>query len=406
MSKKLINVLLIEDTTEYADLIQDWLCGEGSDGSFVLNWTHSLEAGLERLATVPVDIILLDLSLPDSTGTNTFAKINEEAEDVPVIVLSAGKSESLALAMMGEGAADYLVKSTCTADALIRAIRYAIIRGNPQGERTSVREHRQNRLIAVLGAKGGVGTTTIAWNLAINLARQTSEKVLVCDLDHDAGLIAYLAGVQQPDHTLPDAVDNISRLDEEFFSKLVTHGPHGVDIVASPMYHGLRRMETEGVSRVISRVRGYYKWTVMDLGRPNVDSLQLASVAEEILLVTSTNLTSLYATQRFVSSLDEMERKRQRLVVNELNDTQRLSKDELGDTFGVGVAAVFPYESRLQKVSGDQRVLGDSGAFQKQMIRLARTLAGLREAKPKRTMGSFFFRQREENGGINGVSKT
>jgi CheY-like chemotaxis protein len=72
MDRKTLSVLLIEDSSDYARLVQPWLCSPGEDIAFVLNWTDSLIAGLARLAQGGIDVVLLDLGLADSDGVGTF----------------------------------------------------------------------------------------------------------------------------------------------------------------------------------------------------------------------------------------------------------------------------------------------------------------------------------------------
>jgi len=81
--KKTLTVLLIEDSPDYAELVQQWLSIR-SDMAFVLNWTDSLLAGLNRLEQGGVDVILLDLGLPDSSGLGTFTRTKLKASGVPL----------------------------------------------------------------------------------------------------------------------------------------------------------------------------------------------------------------------------------------------------------------------------------------------------------------------------------
>jgi Flp pilus assembly CpaE family ATPase len=120
-------------------------------------------------------------------------------------------------------------------------------------------------------------------------------------------------------------------------------------------------------------------------------------MADDVLLVTSTGLTALYETKRFVGSLDAPQRGRFRLVVNEMNSSQGLSPDDLRNTFGLPVSAVLPHDNELQKASLEQRLPADNGAFRKQIVALARNVAGLSELKSKRGVGAFFLRTREES---------
>src|SRR5690349_14858436 len=111
MSKKSITVLLIEDSSEYAEIVQLWLStGEGNGSQFVLNWTDCLEAGLRRLNHGDIDVILLDLGLPDSAGLETYERIRAGSSSAAVVLLSSTDSEGLALELIQRGAQDYLVK--------------------------------------------------------------------------------------------------------------------------------------------------------------------------------------------------------------------------------------------------------------------------------------------------------
>ena len=324
MHHQKINVLLIEDSSEFAELVVDWLAGPESDDGFSVNWKESLNAGIESLKQAPVDVIVLDLSLPDSKGKDTFLKIDRASPGTPVIVLSAAKSEAVALGMIADGAADYLVKSACNAENLARSIRYAIIRPRAKEEKVETNDfgnlskaRDSAKFIGIIGPKGGVGTTTFAWNLAVDLARQTNEKVLVCDFDSDSGLISFLAGTD-PQYTLKDAVaaaDNL--LSETSFERFVFKGPHGVHVLSSPGWHGVAQLEREAAKKLIKEARRFYNWIVADFARPSPNSLAFAQLADDVLLVSSTEMASLYETKRFVDSIKPQNRSRFRLVLNQ-----------------------------------------------------------------------------------------
>jgi DNA-binding response OmpR family regulator len=121
----LLTVLLIDDSAEYTYLVQHWLSGTCADMGFELNCRSTLAAGLGRLESGDVDIILLDLGLPDCHGFETYAQTRACAPGTPIVVLGSSGLDPVALGMIREGASDYLVKSTCSAEMLIRAIRYA-----------------------------------------------------------------------------------------------------------------------------------------------------------------------------------------------------------------------------------------------------------------------------------------
>src|SRR2546428_840596 len=103
-----MRVLLIEDNENYALLVREWLGRTGSDIEF--QWADRLSSGLEILGAGGVDVVLLDLSLPDSFGVDTFDRVNAEAAEVPIVVLSSLEDEAVALLAVQRGAQDYLVK--------------------------------------------------------------------------------------------------------------------------------------------------------------------------------------------------------------------------------------------------------------------------------------------------------
>ncbi len=122
-----IKILLIEDDAEYASLVQA-LLKLMWDTPSILEHADSLSRGLELLAGDDFDIVLLDLTLPDCHGFNTFASVRAAASQVPVIILSGTSDRTLALKAVREGAQDYLVKGQIEGDLLIRSIRYALER--------------------------------------------------------------------------------------------------------------------------------------------------------------------------------------------------------------------------------------------------------------------------------------
>ena len=119
-----IKILLIEDNPGDARLIREMLA-ETETGSFVLEWVPSLFDGLERLNKGEIDLVLLDLGLPDSHGLDTFIKGYAHAPEIPFVLLTGLDDETLALSAVRQGAQDYLVKGATDANGLLRAIRYA-----------------------------------------------------------------------------------------------------------------------------------------------------------------------------------------------------------------------------------------------------------------------------------------
>ena len=120
-------VLLIEDNPGDARLIRE-LLSEEKGGSFRLECVDRLSAGIERLTNGKVDIVLLDLGLPDSQGFDTFVKVHNLVPQVPIVILSGLTDEALAAKSVREGAQDYLIKGHVDSCLLGHSLSYAIER--------------------------------------------------------------------------------------------------------------------------------------------------------------------------------------------------------------------------------------------------------------------------------------
>jgi DNA-binding response OmpR family regulator len=124
MSDQPIKVLLVEDDPEQAHLLREML-NIGQLAPLKVEHADCLSTALKRLAQVDIDVILLDLSLPDSWGCDTFTKVRVQAPDVPIVVLSGLSAENPTVRTVQEGALDYLVKGQVDVNLLMQAIRRA-----------------------------------------------------------------------------------------------------------------------------------------------------------------------------------------------------------------------------------------------------------------------------------------
>lgn len=127
MSEPPVNILLVEDNPADARFIRAML-DESGESAFRIVWTDSLEAAFGKLDQADCDLVILDLSLPDSAGFETFERLHQRAPKLPIVVVSGLSEKQTAIRAVQEGAQDYLVKDQYNSQLLVRSLRYAIER--------------------------------------------------------------------------------------------------------------------------------------------------------------------------------------------------------------------------------------------------------------------------------------
>ncbi len=175
-----ISVLMIDSDPADVGLAQEIF---GSlPGEYHLETAAELTAGLKRLDAGGIDVVLLDLKLPDSWGFGTFEKIAQKAAGIPIIVFSALDDADLALRAVRAGAQDYVVKGRMSPASLMRCVKYAVERYRHIGALLkSAGGKGSAKVVTFLGAKGGVGATTLVLNTAAALA-STGRKTIALEL--------------------------------------------------------------------------------------------------------------------------------------------------------------------------------------------------------------------------------
>ncbi|WP_310422784.1 response regulator, partial [Chamaesiphon sp. VAR_48_metabat_135_sub] len=150
-----LNILLVEDNPGDIRLLQEIL-REVTTTRCQITPVMTLAAAIEQLSIStenipltppPFDIILLDLSLPDSQGIDSFLKLRDRSPNIPIVVLTGLNDETLALLAMQQGAQDYLIKGQVDRNLLLRSIRYAIERERTDTALRQAKNELEQRVI-------------------------------------------------------------------------------------------------------------------------------------------------------------------------------------------------------------------------------------------------------------------
>jgi pilus assembly protein CpaE len=190
-------VVLIEDDPVSIEPIREALARR--EGWCRLQCAGSVPTGIARVKGGGVNLVLLDLSLSRADGDDAlthFHKIHAEAAGVPIVVLCRADEESLALSAVRAGAAGYMIKDRCVTDlerlvqSVVERHRYPVA---VPGTETLI-TRKDGTMITLLGAKGGVGTTTLALNVGSVLARRN--KAIVAELRPSLGTLSQFVRLQ------------------------------------------------------------------------------------------------------------------------------------------------------------------------------------------------------------------
>jgi diguanylate cyclase (GGDEF)-like protein len=209
IGKASISVLSVEDEMAHAKLLEEMLELDKSNNYHLLH-SKSLESALACLKKDLVDIILLDLNLPDSWGYRTFSEIQELALDIPVILMTGISNDEIALKAIQNGAQDFLVKGEVDAKLLFRSIRYAIERHQMQSELRSL--SLRDELTGLYNRRGFL---TLAGQ-HLKLARRTGQEffIVFADID-DLKAINDTYGHAEGDAVLMAAADILKKIIRE-----------------------------------------------------------------------------------------------------------------------------------------------------------------------------------------------
>jgi Flp pilus assembly CpaE family ATPase len=375
LAQPVFRVLLIEDNRGDAELVKDMLA-DAADAKFQVHWAEALLPGLDRMARGDIDLVLLDVSLPDSHGLDGLSAIRIHAPDLPIVLLTGWNNESLALRAVQSGAQDYLVKGTVDGPALARTLQRTIIRQQTQAAASPVDSGKDTTtVLGLLGAKGGVGTTTIACHLGKEIRRQTEGRVLLMDLDGADNLLSFLMSADGS-YTILDAAADVLRLDKDFWAKLVTPCADGVDIIRSggTACREEQRPKPERVRFILRFVRSFYRFIVIDMGRLSPFSVKIAEEVNHLRLVSTCDVFGLHEAKGAVQALCQagFDSDQLALVLNQASEPLGFTDRELEKIVGTRVEVVLP-DARKDFAHSllDGKRLGESRAFQRQVAQFA-----------------------------------
>jgi len=290
---KALSVLLVEDSEDEALLVEAML---SSAGPFQLRWATNLSAGLEQVTAGGVDVVLLDLGLPDGKGPDSFYRMSRAAGQVPIIVLTGDSSPHTERAVRGRGAEDVLVKQQIGTEDLVRALLEA-----SRGRLRRARDSRYGRVIGFVGAKGGVGATSLVLNVTGAMAKMKHNSLAVELPDAPSGFALHLGRpfprLMQRWIDLPPRDINAEALD-----RYLVRMPFGADVLFGPQSADPFLEASSGrVAAAINAAAERFDFVLVDIGtKPTNTAWEGISACDFLVLVADREPTSIQAAKRWL----------------------------------------------------------------------------------------------------------
>jgi pilus assembly protein CpaE len=330
----------------------------------------------EVLNSEAPNFCLLEISEPRDAGLALIPDLLRIDAKLPIIVVLSSNDPELVLRSLRQGASDFLIPPFTSEQ--VEAALQKIARLHP------TRATNAGKVYCIMPAKGGCGASTIASNLAYKMKRG-DQRILLADLDPLAGTLSFLLKIKS-NFSFLDVLARSHDIDADLWKGVVTTR-HGVDVLLSPEVMTEGMSELKDASGIIEYARGTYDLVVLDAGGVYGDwNLSQAMLADEILLVTTNELTALQAVQRAMGYLEanNVPRYKLRLIVNRYDRHTGLSKDVIGTALHTDIFHIMPsdYEA-IQKSLMEGKPLGHATSFGKSVMGLVERLAGAAEPAKK-----------------------
>jgi pilus assembly protein CpaE len=260
------------------------------------------------------DLVLLDLGREPEPYFAFGAHLRRLRPAVRLIACSATypPNHNLLLDAMRSGVQDFIAKPVAP-----EALRDIVLRFREEGQPTETRS--AEKLIVVMGSKGGVGTTTVAVNLGVQLCTYAKKRVVLLDFARPLGNVHLLLDLH-PRFGIRDAVDGLGRLDTHFFGGLLTRHKTKLEILGGALQpEEWQSIPLEPMHRIVNVAQAGFDTVLMDMGTQfSSDWSPVLRKARMILMVAEANILSLWTLERRLAALTGfgIEPERLKVVIN------------------------------------------------------------------------------------------
>ena len=341
-----------------------------------------------RVEAAAPDLFVVDIRGDGSSGMATIERLRAAHGNTPIFAVAGATEPDLILQAMRAGANEFFAwhagASSQAARSMEESFHGAVRRTAARREVASAGARQPCVTHVFLGAKGGAGTTTVAVNCAVEVARLTKRATVVVDLKPCLGEVALFLGVR-PRFTVLDAVENLHRLDKDFLKELVSKHKSGLDILAgSEQFERPNAGDAPAIEELLRVLARMYEHIVIDAGNMvNACAVAALYAAETVFLVTNPDVPSIRNSQRLVDRVRQLGAgsERVKILLNRVSDQHLIAPKQIETALGYGIYHTFSSDYRSVSealnsgvpvtLTNNSEIAGQFGSFTRQLVGLS-----------------------------------
>lgn len=336
------------------------------------------------------NLILLAFEDPPLRGIATLEALQQQLPDVPVIAYSSSLNPLLMRQAMRAGARDFIERPLKETE--LRNSVHSVLAQEEQRQLGRWREKSawaaKGTILTIAGAKGGIGKTTIATNLAIALRLVTGQEIALIDADAQFGDVAVMLDMNV-ERSIADLAREQPEINRTTIAPYIARHSSGVDVLmAGSEPEDWRALQPQHLSAVANALAETHEYVLLDTpGTMNEVVAASLSEAQSVLLVTSLDVSSIKDTKTALRILREswaFSAERIQLIVNDNNRAAAVTVDDVVRATGVRDARMIRNEPGvgLSVQMGVPMVVGNpNSAFARSIMMVAESISGTARAK-------------------------
>ncbi len=322
------NIVIIDEDENTGKIIKSYL--SSNEKVNICGVFTDFETGLEALSKIGKCVLFIDVSRNFDRAVVQIKNIKDNYKDVFVAALSDKTSTENIIKVMRAGAKEFITKP-------VIQTKFLEIIEEIKAEYFLTEQIDTCKIISTFSNKGGIGKTSIAVNLAVELAQMTKEKVALIDLNLQLGDVATFLDLS-PAFAIDYISDNINNLNDEDLLKAMTRYKNtSLYVIADPLnVDKSQDITAEQIKKILSALKKNFSYIVIDIAS-NIDSKTIMALdySDLILLISTANLPAIRSTQRCMEFFKKLNygSEKTKLVLNRYMDNEEIKTPDIEEVF-------------------------------------------------------------------------